>query len=233
MATTLPARRTADKWNCGWRRRAGRRMIEESPTKECVMARLVVTVASTLDGFAAGPGGDVFSMPLDLGFDRYNRERMRQAGALLFGATSFAGARAYWPALADDASAPPEEQEIARLHAELPKVVVSDRLGPAETAPWALSTTVVRRADAPEHLARLKETTDGDIACFGSLTTWNALLPHGLVDEIHVLLGPAALGDGVPTFRQPLRGLTPVDVRRLDDSGLVAVRYAVDGSRPA
>lgn len=197
------------------------------------MARLVVIVASTLDGFAAGTGGDVFAMPLDLGFDRYNLERMRQAGALLFGATSFAGARAYWPTLADDASAPPEEQEIARLHAELPKVVVSDRLGAEETAPWTPTTTVVRRAEAPARIARLKETTDGDIACFGSLTTWNALLPHGLVDEIHVLVGPAALGDGVPTFRQPLRGLTPVDVRRLEDSRLVAVRYSVDSAGPA
>lgn len=193
------------------------------------MGKLVVIVASTLDGYAAGPGGDVFSMPLDLGFDRYNRERMRGAGALLFGATSFVGARGYWPAVADDSSAPPEEEEIARLHASLPKVVVSDHLRPEDTVPWQESTTVVGRAEAPEHLAVLKERVDGDIACFGSLTTWNALLPHGLLDEIHVLVGPAALGDGLPTFRQPVRGLTPVDVRRLDDSGLVAVRYALDG----
>ena len=69
------------------------------------MRKLIVTVISTLDGYAAGEGGDVFVMPIDLGFDRYNLERMRAADTMLFGAASFLGARNYWPPLADDDSA--------------------------------------------------------------------------------------------------------------------------------
>ncbi|MGH3358391.1 MAG: hypothetical protein ACRDO7_06280, partial [Nocardioidaceae bacterium] len=80
------------------------------------MRKLIVTVISTLDGYAAGEGGNVFVMPIDLGFDRYNLDRMRAADTMLFGATSFHGARSYWPPLADDASAPDVEREISRLY---------------------------------------------------------------------------------------------------------------------
>lgn len=64
------------------------------------MRKLIVTVISTLDGYAAGEGGNVFVMPIDLGFDRYNLERMQAAKTMLFGASTFRGARSYWSPLA-------------------------------------------------------------------------------------------------------------------------------------
>jgi hypothetical protein len=75
-------------------------------------------------------------MPIDLGFDRYNVERMRAADALLLGATSFHGARGYWPPLADDADAPEVEREISRLYNTPDKIVISDGTAPDDTAPW-------------------------------------------------------------------------------------------------
>lgn len=85
------------------------------------MRSLIVTVLSTLDGYAAGEGGNVFVMPIDLGFDHYNLDRMRAADTMLFGATSFHGARSYWPPLADDAAAPEVERKISHLHNTLDK----------------------------------------------------------------------------------------------------------------
>ncbi|MGH3949623.1 MAG: dihydrofolate reductase family protein [Pseudonocardiaceae bacterium] len=193
------------------------------------MRKLIVTVISTLDGYAAGEGGNVFVMPIDLGFDRYNLERMRAAGTMVFGASSFHGARNYWPPLAGDADAPEVEREISRLHNTLDKVVLSDSTAADDTAPWSESTEVVRRADARDRLAALKAGEGGDIVCFGSLTTWNDLLAQGLVDELHILIGPAAIGSGVPTFTRPVeQELTLIDVQRLADSGLVALQYAVN-----
>jgi dihydrofolate reductase len=192
------------------------------------MRKLIVTVISTLDGYAAGEGGNVFVMPIDLGFDRYNLERMRAADTMVFGATSFHGARGYWPPLADDADAPEVERQISRLHSSLGKVVISDSTTPEDTTPWSESTEVVRRADARDRIAELRAGEGGDIVCFGSLTTWNDLLAQGLVDELHVLVGPGAIGAGVPTFTRPVeQQLTLLGVRRLEDSQLVALRYAV------
>lgn len=196
------------------------------------MSKLIVTVTSTLDGYAAGDGGNIFVMPIDLGFDHYNLDRMRAADAVLLGATTFRGARDYWPSVADNDSAPDVEREISRLYRTMPKVVVSDSMGPADTAPWEASTTVVPRADAPARVAELKRAGTGDIVCFGSLATWDSLLAAGLVDELHVLVGPGAIGSGVPTFRRsPEEPLTLLDARRLDDSDLVALCYAVGTPR--
>jgi len=42
------------------------------------------------------------------------------------------------------------------------------------------------------------------------------------------LVGPGAIGPGVPTFSKPVeQELTLLDVRRLEDSQLVTLRYAV------
>jgi dihydrofolate reductase len=200
--------------------------------EENTMGKLIVTVISTLDGYAAGEGGNVFAMPIDLGFDRYNLERMRAADTMLFGATSFLGARNYWPPRADDASAPEVEREISRLHNTLAKVVISDSTAPEDTAPWAASTEVVSRGEAHNRVAELKAGHARDIVCLGSLRTWNDLLAHGLVDELHILVGPGVIGSGLPTFSKPVEQvLTLLDVRRMEDSQLVTLRYAVGGAR--
>ena len=66
------------------------------------MRQLVVTGIATLDGFVAGPGGDVMVMPFDEGFNVYAAERMRAADHLLLGRTTYAEFRSYWPGVADD-----------------------------------------------------------------------------------------------------------------------------------
>ena len=107
---------------------------------------------------------------------------------------------------------------------------MSDSLGADETAPWTDTTRIVSRADAPAAVAELKRGDGGDIIVFGSRTMWNALLIAGLVDELHLLIGPALLGAGTSVFGGP----TPVrlrllETRVLEDSQLILARYAPAG----
>jgi riboflavin biosynthesis pyrimidine reductase len=61
-------------------------------------------------------------------------------------------------------------------------------------------------------------------------TVWNDLLQAGLVDEVHLLVGPAMVGGGVAAFRDGTTArLRLTDLRRLDGSDLVLLSYAVDG----
>ena len=193
------------------------------------MRKLIVTILSTLDGYAAGEGGNIFVMPIDLGFDTYNAERLRHADILLAGATTYRQLCGYWPTRAGDPDAPEIEREISRLNGAMRKVVVSDSLTADETGPWADTTQIVRRDEAHQRVAELRaEDGDGDIIVFGSVTLWNDLLARGLVDEIHLLIGPGAIGDGVPTFSTPLtNGLELISAQPIADSQLVALRYAV------
>jgi dihydrofolate reductase len=59
---------------------------------------------------------------------------------------------------------------------------------------------------------------------------WNDLLAHGLVDELHLMIGPVVLGAGTPAFEgEPPVSLRLIDVRQLDGSQNLLVRYEVGG----
>lgn len=195
------------------------------------MGRLVVSAIVSVDGFHTGPGNDVTVLPFDDGFSAYNVELLRAADVLVLGRRAYEGFVTYWPPVADDPAQPEVEREISRLNSEIDKVVVSDSMPQEPEGPWASTTTVVRRTDAHAHIAELTSGDDGDLLTFGSGTLANDLLSAGLVDELHLLVGPAVLGAGVPAFRgSDRRQLRLLETRRLPDSQLVLLRYAPSAS---
>src|SRR5919106_7874 len=189
------------------------------------MRKLIVCNIVSIDGFYSGPGGDVMIMPFDHPFSDYNATRLRAADTWLLGRRSFEGFKGYWPSIADDPEQPPVEREISRLNNAIDKVVVSDSLTDADLAPWT-NTRIVRRADAHDAVAELKANEGREILMFGSHVLWNDLLTAGLVDELHLMIGSAFLGDGVPVFAGPRTDLRLLETRRLDDSQLILARYA-------
>lgn len=190
-----------------------------------MLRRLVVSNIVSLDGCFSGPGGDVMVMPFVEGFSEYNAERLRAASRLLLGRVTFEDFRGYWPSVADDDKQPEVEREISRLNNAIEKVVVSDTLRQDSLAPWT-DAEIVARADTHERVAALKAEDGGDILVFGSHFVWNDLLVAGLVDELHLMVGPGVVGDGVPAFenvgatRLKLLGAGP-----LPNSHLVLLRY--------
>jgi dihydrofolate reductase len=191
------------------------------------MRKLIVCNIISLDGFYAGPGGDVMVMPFDKGFSEYNAERLRAADTLLLGRSSYEGFRSYWPAIAEDASQPAVEREISRLNATIEKIVVSNSLRPDEVAGWG-PTRVVRRADVHKEVAALKRGPGRDILIFGSHLLWNDLLTAGLVDELHVMIGAGVVLEGVRAFEaRPPGSLRLLEARTFDGSNLVLACYAI------
>ena len=189
------------------------------------MRKLIICNIISLDGFYEGPGKDVMALPFDEAFDDYNSERLRAADTLLLGRTTYEGLRSYWPPIADRSDVRPVEREISRLTTAIDKVVVSDTLGPQVDGPWP-NPLIVKRADAHRQVADLKRQQGREIIVFGSHVMWNDLLAAGLVDELHLMIGPAVLAAGTPVFasrpRMPLRLL---ESRILNDSQLVLARY--------
>jgi dihydrofolate reductase len=191
------------------------------------MGKIVVSSMISVDGYTEGPNGDVMAMPMDLAFADHNAERARAASSFLFGATTYRGAVTFWPHQLEEPDMPPSHYYIAERYAEgIPITVVSDTLTEQDTGPWHDQTTIVRRAGTHEAAARLREQ-DGDALIFGSRTLWTYLLAHGLVDELHLMIGPKIVaGDHHAFDGVPETGLRLLDVRRWDDSDNIVLRYS-------
>jgi dihydrofolate reductase len=202
------------------------------------MRKLIVWNMVSLDGYYEGPDGDVMVLPLDGSFDIYSAQRMREADTLLLGHKTFDAFRSFWPSMADNDAATPAQKEISRRQNEMDKVVVSDTLTDKETDPWGDTTTIVSRADAHERIAKLKTEPGNDIVVAGSHILWNDLLAHGLVDELHLMIGALVVAQGTPAFDRPIDriGLPPrkpnlslrlIDVTKPDGTENMLARYEV------
>jgi dihydrofolate reductase len=130
--------------------------------------------------------------------------------AFLMGRVLYEEWSAYWPnAGTEGAEAPPGEPEeaansFASFINNIPKFVVSSTL---DEATW--NNTTIVSGDVGGQLRKIKEQTDGDIQMSGSATLVRSLLENGLLDELHLLVHPIAVGHGdrlfedTPTY--PLR----------------------------
>lgn len=196
------------------------------------MCKLIVFNLISLDGYHTGPDNDVSVMFPMMGgvFDTYTAELLRAAAMTLVGRVSFQLFNSFWPEVAKDPTSEkwtPEQRELSQAGASVPTVVVSDTL----TGNWP-DVRVIRRADAYQHIAELKRQPSKDILITGSRTLWNDLLAHGLVDEIHLMIGNVVLGEGVPVFAgKPDVSLRLMDIRRWEDSDNVLLRYEVRPTR--
>lgn len=195
------------------------------------MRTVIVSNIMSVDGYHEGPGGNVMALNMDAAFDAYNLERFRSAGTVLLGGNSFGMFSSYWPGIAD-APADPDNpaldevnREISRVFNALPKAVVSDSCVLSADNPWYDSTTVVKRGEVADWLRAERRRGSGDIVTFGSRTMWNGLLAKGLVDELHLMVGPKALGGGTPIFAAPAE-LRLLETRRFDGSDNVVLLYA-------
>jgi dihydrofolate reductase len=164
------------------------------------MRRIVATISLTLDGVMQAPGrpdedrrggfehggwaGD-YNDPVMM---KAMGEGMAQGAALLFGRRTYEDFFAVWPGRTDN----PFTEVLDNSR----KYVASRTL--REPLPWQNST--LRKGDAAETVARLKEQPGKDIVVLGSGDLLQTLMRHRLVDEYVLLIHPLVLGRGRRLF---------------------------------
>jgi dihydrofolate reductase len=106
--------------------------------------------------------------------------------AMLLGRQTYDEFAAYWP------NADPADPTTALMNGT-PKYVVSTTL---EKADWENSTVI--SGDIKAELLKLKQ--DKQLGVTGSATLVRWLLQEGLIDELHLLVHPVAVGAGKRLF---------------------------------
>jgi dihydrofolate reductase len=147
--------------------------------------------------FIAADG--VVGEPQDWHFPWFNDEmgaavtaQLGAADTLLLGRVtydSFAGA---WP---DRELAGEEDAEMAKAIGDVRKIVVS-----GQDLDFTWRNSELLKGDLIEGVRALKEEGDGVIGMSGSVSVVRQLLAAGLIDELHLLVHPIAVGKGLRLF---------------------------------
>src|SRR4051794_16832780 len=156
------------------------------------MRKLIYSMGVSLDGFIAGPGGEIDWSGPDEELHRFHNQQTRELGAHLCGRRLYE-VMTYWETADANPSAPEHELEFARIWKALPKIVFSSTLDAVE-GNARLATDGVA-----EEVAKLKEQPGKDLAVGGAgLAT--TLIERDLVDEYRLFISPVVLGAGTPFF---------------------------------
>ena len=183
--------------------------------------RLIYVVNCSLDGFYEDADGNFDWSEPDEELHQFFNDLMRPIGTLLYGRRLYE-TMAVWETDPSLAAESPILADFAAVWQDADKVVYSTTLDEPLTA-----RTRIERTFDPEAVRAMKSAASSDLAIGGGTLAADAFRA-GLVDEVHVVVAPVAVGGGKPILPTGLRiDLGAPEVRRFDGTGVLSLRYEV------
>jgi dihydrofolate reductase len=157
------------------------------------MRKLTFAMNVSLDGYTAGPGGDLgWSVPSDELFQFWS-DRVAATGLALYGRKLWETMSSHWPTADEQPDATPAAVDFAGRWRDMPKVVFSSTISAVD---WNARLVT---GDAVSEIARLK-AEDGGPMDIGGATLAAAAMRAGLIDEYVLVTHPVLVGGGTPFF---------------------------------
>lgn len=153
------------------------------------MRTLNLQVQVTVDGFMAGPNGEMdwMTFPWTDDIGQYVAALSAPVDTILLGRKLAEGFIPHWAAHPDEPG--------ADLFNNAPKVVFTRTL---DTSPWA--NTRLASGELAAEINALKSQPGSDLITYGGGTFVASLIRAGLIDNLHLFVNPAAIGTGMPVF---------------------------------
>ena len=178
----------------------------------------------SLDGFVAGPNGEIDWVKVDEEIFNYVGKRISEGDTALYGRVTYQMMEAYWPTAADKPAATRHDIEHSKWYSKVHKVVLSKTMKDAD-----LPNTTIISDNLTDRINEIKQQEGADILLFGSPTATHSLIQQNLIDGYWLFVNPIILGQGIPLFvdindKIKLKLLTT----RQFTSGVTELNYIVD-----
>lgn len=189
------------------------------------MRNLISFMHMSLDGFVAGPNGEMNWIQFDQElFDHVGR-RLIDADSAMYGRITWQMMENYWPDAGQKPNATPHDIEHSRWYNRIHKVVLSRTM---KDKVWPQTTFV--GDDIAQQIRSIKQQAGLDIMLFGSPSATHALMDLDLVDGFWLFVNPVILGRGISLFapvKDQIR-LKLLPATRRFDCGVTELNYTVD-----
>jgi dihydrofolate reductase len=187
------------------------------------MRKIIFWMSVSLDGFMAGPDGELDWSLVDDELHQYFNDEVKALSALLEGRVTYELMAGFWPTADQDPDCNPIMAEFAGLWRDIPKVVFSKTL---DQAGW--NTTIVREV-IPDEIRKLQAEPGGDMVVGGAKLA-ASFMAHDLIDEYRLYVHPVMIGRGQRMFQAPdvRMNLEFVETRTFGN-GVVLLRYVRRG----
>ncbi len=179
------------------------------------MRKLKLQVQMTVDGYIAGPNGEMdwLVWNWDDELKKYVTELTEPVDCIVLGRKLAQGFIPHW-------ASHPEEEGADKFN-RTKKVVFTKTL---EKSEW--DNTLLAKGDLFDEITKLKKQDGKDIIAYGGATFVSALIKRGLIDEFHLFINPTAIGIGMTIFKEldSKQNLTLVKSTSFD-CGIVVLNY--------
>jgi dihydrofolate reductase len=188
------------------------------------MSKIISFMHISLDGFVAGPNGEMNWIKVDEEIFDHIGKRIAETDSALYGRITYQMMENYWPDAGNKPGASKHDIDHSAWYNKAHKVVLSTTLDEAD-----LTNTTIINDKLSERINEIKQQGDKEILLFGSPTATHALMQLNLIDGYWLFVNPIVLGQGVPLFAQvkdkiKLKLLTT----RQFTSGVTELNYVAD-----
>jgi dihydrofolate reductase len=178
----------------------------------------------SLDGFVAGPNGEMNWIKVDEEIFDHVGKRISESDTALYGRVTYEMMENYWPTAGDKPGASKHDIEHSKWYSNARKVVLSKTMKDV-----GLSNTEIISDNLSDTINKIKDREGNDILLFGSPTATHSLIQLNLIDGYWLFVNPIILGRGIPLFvdikdKIKLKLLTTKQFT----SGVTALDYIVD-----